>query len=106
MKDLIWPVADTLIWLDLPRWVVMPRIIWRTLKRAVTRQELWNGNREPITNFTRLDPEKNVILWSWTSHDKYREQYEEALDGPETVHLRVIRLRSNAELKAFLDSIA
>jgi adenylate kinase family enzyme len=26
MKDLIWPVADTLIWLDLPRSVVMPRI--------------------------------------------------------------------------------
>jgi adenylate kinase family enzyme len=106
MTDLIWPVADTLVWLDLPRWIVMPRIIWRTLKRAVTRQELWNGNREPITNFTRLDPEKNIIRWSWTSHDKYRKRYEEALAGPETVHLRVIRLRSKAEVTAFLGSIA
>jgi adenylate kinase family enzyme len=31
MRELIWPVADTLVWLDLPRWMVMPRIIWRTL---------------------------------------------------------------------------
>lgn len=106
MKDLIWPVADTLVWLDLPRSVVMPRIIWRTLKRAVTRQELWNENREPMTNFTRLDPEKNIIRWSWTRHHQYRQQYEEALAGPETVHLRVIRLSSTAEVTAFLDSIA
>ncbi|MEX0797163.1 MAG: adenylate kinase [Acidimicrobiia bacterium] len=105
MRDLVWPVADTLVWLDLPRWVVMPRIMWRTLKRAVTRQELWNGNREPITNFTRLDPEKNIIRWSWTRHDQYRQQYEEALAGAEMVHLRVIRLRSTAEVTAFLDSI-
>lgn len=106
MKDLIWPVADTLIWLDLPRWVVMPRIIWRTLKRAVTRQELWNGNREPITNFTRLDPEKNIIRWSWTRHDTYRQQYEDALAGPEMVHLKVIRLRSTGEVDALLESLA
>ncbi len=106
MKDLVWPVADTLVWLDLPRSVVMPRIIWRTLKRVFTREELWNGNREPIGNLTRLDPEKNIIRWSWIRHDKYRQQYEEALAGPETVHLRVIRLRSTAEVRAFLGSIA
>jgi len=106
MKDMIWPVADTLIWLDLPRWVVVPRIIWRTLKRGFTRQELWNGNREPMTNFTRLDPEKNIIRWSWTRHDHYRQQYEEALAGPEMVHVRVIRLRSTADVRAFLKSLA
>ncbi len=106
MKDLVWPVADTLVWLDLPRSVVMPRVIWRTLKRAVTREELWNGNREPISNFTRLDPELNVMRWSWTRHEHYRHQFEEALAGAETVHLRVFRLRSTAEVKAFLDSIA
>jgi adenylate kinase family enzyme len=106
MKDLIWPVADTLIWLDPPRWVVMPRIIWRTLKRSLTRQELWNGNREPLSNFTRLNPEKNIIRWSWTRHEHYRQEYEEASAGPETVHLRVIRLRSTEEVRTFLDSVA
>lgn len=105
MKDLIWPVADTLVWLDLPRKVVMSRIIQRTLKRVFTRQELWNGNRESLTNLVRLDPEKNIIRWSYTRHEHYRQQYEEAFAGPETVHLRVIRLRSTAEVSAFLDSI-
>ncbi len=105
MKDLIWPVADTLVWLDLPRSVVMPRIIWRTLKRAVTREELWNGNREPISNFTRLDPERNIIRWSWTRHHHYRERYEEDLAGPDTVHLRIHRLRDPREVDRFLDSL-
>jgi len=104
MKDLVWPVADTLIWLDLPRRVVMPRIIWRTLKRGITREELWNGNRESLTNLARLDPELNIIRWSWTRHEHYRQQFEEALAGPEVVHLRVVRLRSNAEVRTFLDS--
>lgn len=106
MKDLVWPVADTLIWLDLPRRVVIPRIIWRTLKRGFTREELWNGNRESLTNLARLDPEKNIVRWSWTRHEHYRQQFEEALAGPETVHLRVIRLRSTEEVAALLDSIA
>ena len=35
------------VWLDLPKATVMRRLIWRTVRRAVTREELWNGNREP-----------------------------------------------------------
>ena len=44
VQDLIWARADTVIWLDPPRYLVMRRVIWRTLRRprsavrAVERQ--------------------------------------------------------------------
>src|ERR1700691_580490 len=41
VRDIIWERADTVVWFDLPRAVVMRQIIWRTLRRAVTREELW-----------------------------------------------------------------
>src|SRR5580692_2452004 len=46
VQDLVWARADTVVWLDLPRRVVMRRIVWRTLRRVGGRVELWNGNRE------------------------------------------------------------
>src|SRR5690349_8719035 len=52
----VWARADTVVWLDLPRAVVMRQVIGRTLRRSITREELWNGNREPLGNFVRWDP--------------------------------------------------
>jgi adenylate kinase family enzyme len=65
-----------IIWLDYPRWFVMWRLIRRTFKRAVLRQELWNGNREHASSWLRSDPEENILLWAWTTHERNRERYE------------------------------
>lgn len=106
IQDLLWPVADTLVWVDPPKPVVMARVIRRTLRRSITREELWNGNREPITNFVSLDPEKNVVVWAWTRFDHVREKYEQRLAEPGAVHLKVYRLRTSDEARRFLDSIS
>lgn len=105
-KDLVWPVADTLIWVDLPLWVVMRRVIARTFRRAFTREELWNNNREPLSNFIDPRPDRNIMVWALTRNGYYRRMYEEALAEPDAVHLRVYRLRSPGEVKLFLDSIS
>ncbi len=105
VKELIWPVADTLVWLDLPRAVVMRQVVGRTLRRAATREELWNGNREPWTNLWHWDPEKNIIRWAWVHHAPTRKKYEEALAQPETVHLKVYRLRSSGVVRRFLEAV-
>lgn len=105
VRDLVWQRADTVVWLDLPRGLVMRRVVLRTLRRAVTRQTLWNGNREPLTNFYRLDPERNIIRWSWAMHPTYVTRYTAAMADPGNAHLRFIRLRSPAEVAALLDSL-
>jgi len=102
VRDLVWARADTVVWLDLPRPLVMRRVVGRTLRRTVLRQELWNGNREPTSNWLTLDPERSIIMWSWTQHARYRVRYTEAMADPAWAHLRFVRLGSTAQVRSFL----
>lgn len=102
----VWERADTVVWLALPRRVVMRQIVPRTVRRVVTRQLLWNGNRESLTNFYRWDPERNIIRWAWVSHAKYEARYGAAAADPRFAHLRFVVLRSHAEADAWLATLA
>ena len=101
-SDLVWPRADTLVWLDLPRRVVMRQVIRRTLGRVATREELWNGNREPWSNLYRLDPKRSIIRWSWTQHTKYEGRFGTAMSDPALAHVTFVRLRSHGEAAAWV----
>jgi adenylate kinase family enzyme len=93
--DRIWERADTIVWLDYRRPVVMRRVLWRTLSRAVTRRELWNGNRESWTEILSRDPERSIIRWAWTHHRTYRERYLARLaPGERPAGVQVVRLSS------------
>ena len=101
----IWERADTVIVLHIPRRVVMRQVTVRTIRRAVRREELWNGNREPRSNFYRWDPEKNVIRWAWTRYEAVNERYREAARDPRYAHIQFIFLGSHAESEAFLRDV-
>lgn len=100
VQDLVWQRADTVIWLDPPRHRVMRQIIWRTLRRAITRAELWNGNREHWSSMFRVDPTKSIIAWAWTRHRVVRQRYSSAQADPANAHLTFIRLRSVEDVAA------
>lgn len=101
VSDLVWARADTVVWLDLPRWVAMRRLIWRTLRRTVMREELWNGNKESWGNLFRADPEKSVIAWAWTSYRANRTRYASAVADPQYAHLTFVTLRSRRDIAQF-----
>jgi adenylate kinase family enzyme len=100
VQDLVWGRADTVVWLDPPRHRVMRRIIWRTLRRAISGAELWNGNREHWTSFFRVDPTESVIAWAWTRHRVVRARYSEDQADPANAHLTFIRLCSDDDVAA------
>lgn len=102
----IWKRADTVVWLDLPRRTVMRQLIWRTVSRGARRQELWNGNRESMWSLLRWDPERSIVRWAWTQHDKYRRRYGDAMASPDHAHLRFVHLTSNDEAERWLASLA
>lgn len=101
----VWQRADTVVWLDLPRLTVMRQLIARTVRRAVTREVLWNGNREPLSNFMSLDRDQSVIVWAWVTYQGLTERYSTAMRDPTWRHLNFVRLRSNAEAKRWLRSV-
>ena len=105
VQDLVFGRVDTVVWLDLPRRVVMPRVTRRTLGRMVLRRELWNGNRERFRNLFETNPQENIILWSWTQHRKYRRQYGDAIADPANAHINWVRVSSRQQQRAWLRSL-
>lgn len=105
VRESLWARADTVVWLDLPRRRVMTQVIGRTLRRVITREELWNGNREPWSNLFSLKPERSIISWAWTRHRVYAERYAKAMTDPRWSELTFVRLRSRAEIEAWLAAL-
>ena len=46
VQDITWPIADQIVWIDLPLRVSYTRMLRRTFARRIRNEELWNGNRE------------------------------------------------------------
>ncbi|MFD4357556.1 hypothetical protein ACFWPX_33770 [Nocardia sp. NPDC058518] len=105
LGDLVWQRADTVVWFDLPRSLVMRQIVRRTVGRALTGRELWNGNRERWREMISLDPARSVIVWAWTTHAKNRAHYLAAQSDPAFTNLTFVRLTSRREAAAFLDGL-
>ncbi|MDX6339042.1 MAG: hypothetical protein QOG05_6382 [Streptosporangiaceae bacterium] len=105
VQPLVWERADTVIWLDPPRLSVMCRLIWRTIRRAAGRTELWNGNRERWRNLLTWDQEESVISWAWHHYPIYRERYTAAARDPAYQHLTFTRIATRAEVRLLLESI-
>jgi adenylate kinase family enzyme len=104
VQSLVWARADTVVWVDPPRRTVMRRIIWRSLRRAAARTELWNGNRERWRNLFTWDEEESVISWAWHHYPVYQCRYANAAGDPAHAHLEFHRVTGRAETRALLDS--
>jgi adenylate kinase family enzyme len=103
--DLVWQCADTVVWLDPPRGVVLWQVLSRSLVRGLARTELWNGNRERLGQLLRADPHENVVLWAMTRFDTLRDRYASRMRDPAWSHLTFHRLGSRAEQRTFLTSL-
>lgn len=99
VRGLLLDRAELLVWLDLPRRVVMRRVIARTLRRRLGRQRLWNGNVEPPLR-TILTDSDHIVRWAWRTHARtHRRVLMVASTRPD---LPVVRLRTPAEITAWL----
>lgn len=104
--DIVLARADTVVWLDRPRWLVVARVLRRSLARSLVRIELWNGNRERIRSLFDPRPERNIVLWAWTSHGPNQAHYEAMRRDPPRPGQSWVRLTTDAEMEAWLGGIA
>lgn len=102
-RPLIAARAELLVWLDLPYPLTFTRVVRRTVRRRVRREELWNGNQEPPLRTILTDPE-HVIRWSVRTRGKPAELVARAaIDHP---GLEIVRLRSQRAVERWLGALA
>ena len=102
-RDIVWSQANTLVWLDYPLRVIMWRLFWRSLRRSVTKEELWNGNRERFRiQFLSRD---SLLLWALKTYWRLRRQFPLLFEMPEHTHLRVVHLSSPRATKRWLANV-
>jgi hypothetical protein len=101
-RAISWPRADTVVWLDFPLRVTLPRIVARSWRRWRDDELLWGTNHERFWPQLKLwSPPDSLIAWTLAHHRGLRARYEDARADPSLAHLRWHRLRSPRALAAW-----
>jgi adenylate kinase family enzyme len=101
-RDLVWDRADTIVWLNYSFPVTLYRVVSRTFRRVVTREECCNGNRESLRIALSRD---SVILWALQTHHLHRAEYPTLLAAMEKRSAQIIRLHSPKEADRWLSRL-
>lgn len=103
VRDIIWPQAETIVWLDYPLIVILWRLFRRAIRRTTTQELLWGTNRETWRGqfFSR----DSLFVWALQTYKRHRQEYPEFFARPEHAHLRVVHLRSVRQTKKWLREV-
>lgn len=94
VRDLVWPRADTIIWLDYPLivslWRLGKRALWRT--SVLQAQATVSGENAGLPR--KLFSAAKGVLRALRSHMGQRREFPKLFAMPENQHIAVVRLRS------------
>jgi adenylate kinase family enzyme len=93
--DLVLAQADTVVWLDLPVHVWLPRLVRRTVRRIRSHEELWNGNTERWRD--AFWGRESLVWYALRAHFDRRRRYP-----VELAPYPVVRLRTQPEIDRFV----
>lgn len=99
LGDLVLSRADTVVWLDLPIRVWLPRLARRTYRRLRGREELWNANKESLRS--ALWGRESLFAWAFRMHFGRRRRYPHELAA-----YPVVRLRTRREVERWLEDVS
>ncbi len=104
VRDIVWSRANMVVWLDYSLPVTLVRLWRRSVRRVVTQEELWNGNKESVRSlfFSR----DSLFLWALQTYKKRRKEYPLLFKMPEHAHLKVVHLKSPEEAAAWLSGVS
>jgi adenylate kinase family enzyme len=77
-------MAELVIFLNYSFRVVFTRVIRRTLKRLLTHEDLWNGNRE---SWRMLFSKESIVWWMITTHRRRQSELPKLLAKEAAVSL-------------------
>ena len=88
VRDAIWKRADIVVFLNYSFLRVFLQLFFRTIRRIIKREKLWNGNRENFRQafFSR----KSILLWMMQTYHWRKKYYFKILKQQEYQHLEIV----------------
>ena len=105
VRDLTWPKAEAVIWLDYPLWTVFRQLTRRSLRRWWTRELLWGTNYEPFWIHLKLWSNQSLYNWLFQTYWRRKKEYAALLSQPQHHHLALIRLKNPKATEAWLSTL-
>ena len=102
-RDIVWPRATKIIWLNHSFSLVLYRSITRSIKRAATKKKLFAGNVESFkqTFFSR----DSIILWVLKTYHQKRKNYSNILKQVAEKGIQVIEFKNQSQVNEYLKSL-
>ncbi|MCX5054135.1 MULTISPECIES: adenylate kinase [unclassified Streptomyces] len=102
VRDLLWERADTVLWLDYAKRVVLPRVLRRSLRRTLTREPVFGGNTETWAGWLSKE---HPVWWAWSQHAGRRREIAHRTSDPRFAPLRTLRFTRPADTAAWLATL-
>jgi adenylate kinase family enzyme len=104
-RDVSWPRAEAVVWLDLPLRRVLGRVVTRTVGRWWTGEVLWGTNRERLFDHLKLwDEQASLLTWAVRHHEPRRRELQAAMADTQCRHLQFFRFASTEDAYVWLAS--
>ncbi|CAN5319102.1 AAA family ATPase [soil metagenome] len=104
VRDLVWPQADAIVWINFSFARVMRQSVGRAVHRIVSGEELWHGNRESFRKtFLSRD---SILLWVVTMFHRRRRELRSLRSSGQFAHLVWHELRRPGEVAACLEGLS
>jgi adenylate kinase family enzyme len=100
VRDLVWARATTVIWLNYSFPIVFWRALSRTVRRSMTKEELFAGNRESLR--MALFSRDSILWWVISTFHGRRKRYRALFDAATFPHLVYLEFRNPPEARNFL----
>jgi adenylate kinase family enzyme len=105
VRDIVWPHADAVIWLDYSFPIVFTRLFRRTIRRSVMQEKIFSGNVENFGMHLKLWSEESIFNWLFKSYPRLKRKYPVLLSQPENAHLKLIHLRRPKDTDQWLEEL-
>lgn len=104
VREVVWRRATCVVWLDLAFPVVFWRTLRRTLRRALTQEPLYAGNRESLRR--GFLSRESILAWVVTTFRRRRREYHALRQSQAYPHLAWVQLRDADAVEHWLTAVA
>ena len=105
VRDLIWPRAEAVLWLDYSLGRVLWQLTRRNFQRWWSQELLWGTNREPLWNHFKLWSQESLYHWLFRTYWRRKREYPLLFAQPEHQHLKVLRFADLEQTEEWMKSL-